>query len=98
MEFFLCNNRKIAVKSTVHQNTAVSKSLLGEFENHWSEASILNPQSYCNPRRHNALGQTTKQPLSDFEPRKPWKYKQPGLILVAYKMYVVIVKVKHIIT
>ena len=27
-------------------------------------------------RRHSLLSQTTKQPLSSFEPRKPWKYKQ----------------------
>ena len=34
------------------------------------------------------LGQTTKQPLCNFEPRKPWKYKQNwgwGVSLVAYK-------------
>ena len=27
---FLCNKRKIAVKPTVHQNSAVSKALLGK--------------------------------------------------------------------
>ena len=26
------------------------------------------------PHRHRLLRQTTKQPLSNFEPRKPWKY------------------------
>ena len=32
------------------------------------------------------LGKTTKQPLSNFEPGKPWKYKQLwDLTLVAYK-------------
>ena len=28
---FLCNKRKIAVKPTIHQNSAVSKALLGKF-------------------------------------------------------------------
>ena len=27
--------------------------------------------NYCIPCRHRLLGQTTKQPLSDFEPKKP---------------------------
>ena len=30
MEFFLCNKRKIAVKLTIHQNSAVSKALWGK--------------------------------------------------------------------
>ena len=30
-EFFLCNKRKIAVKPTIHQNSVVSKTLLGKF-------------------------------------------------------------------
>ena len=37
---------------------------------------ILKPKNYCIPRRHRLIGQTTKQPSSNFEPRKPWKYKQ----------------------
>ena len=37
---------------------------------------ILNPENYCIPCRHKLIGQTTKQPLSNFEPRKPWNYKQ----------------------
>ena len=28
---------------------------------------ILNPENYCIPRRKRLLGQTTKQPLSNFE-------------------------------
>ena len=32
-------------------------------------ASILSPESYCITRRHRLLGQTTKTPLSDFEPK-----------------------------
>ena len=32
--------------------------------------------NYCIPRRHRLLDQTTKQPLSNFEPIRPWKYKQ----------------------
>ena len=38
--------------------------------------STLNPENYCIPHRHKVLVQTTKQPLSNFEPKKPWKYKQ----------------------
>ena len=50
--------------------------------------SILNPEGCCIPRRHRLLGQTTKQPLSNLELRKPWKYKKFegwSLTLVAYK-------------
>ena len=36
---------------------------------------ILNPENYCIPRRHRLFRQTTKQPLSNFEPQKSWKYK-----------------------
>ena len=36
----------------------------------------MNPESYCIPRRHKLLGQTTEQLLSNFEPQNPWKYKQ----------------------
>ena len=32
--------------------------------------------NYCIPRRYRLLDQTTKQPLSNFEPKKPWKYEQ----------------------
>ena len=37
---------------------------------------FLNPEYYCIPCRHRLLGQTTKQQLGNFEPQKPWKYKQ----------------------
>ena len=37
---------------------------------------VLNAEKYCIPRRHRLLGQSTKQPLSSFEPQKPLKYKQ----------------------
>ena len=32
--------------------------------------STLNPENYCIPHRHKVLVQTTKQPLSNFEPKK----------------------------
>ena len=32
MEFFLCNKRKLAVKPTIHQNSALSKALLGNIK------------------------------------------------------------------
>ena len=44
MEFFLCNKRKIAVKPTIHQNSAVSKTFLGKSENPLLEMLILNPE------------------------------------------------------
>ena len=36
----------------------------------------MNPENYCVPGWHRLLGQTTKQPLSNLEAQKPWKYKQ----------------------
>ena len=36
----------------------------------------MNLENYCILRRHRLFGQTTKQPLSNFEPQKPRKYKQ----------------------
>ena len=56
MEFFLYNKHKIAVKRTIHENSAVSKPL-------------LVPENYSVPHRHR-LGQTL-QPLSYFKPQKP---------------------------
>ena len=38
--------------------------------------SILNLENYCIRCRHRLFGQTTKQPLNNFEPQKSWKYKQ----------------------
>ena len=29
----------------------------------------LNPASYCSPGRHRSLGHTTKQPLSNCDPK-----------------------------
>ena len=37
---------------------------------------ILNPGNYCISHRHTLHGQTTKQPLSNFELQKSWKYNQ----------------------
>ena len=49
---------------------------------------ILNTENYCISCRHRLLGHTTKQPLSNFEPREPWKYNElwglrpdPGLYI-----------------
>ena len=36
----------------------------------------LNSENYSIPHRHRLLGQTTNQPLNNFELRKLWKYKQ----------------------
>ena len=36
----------------------------------------MDPANYCIPRRYSLLARTTKQPLSNFEPRKTGKYKQ----------------------
>ena len=36
----------------------------------------MDLENYCIPRRHRLFGQSTKQPLNNFEPQKPWKYKQ----------------------
>ena len=33
--------------------------------------SVLNPENYCISRKHNLLGESTKQSLSNFEPKKP---------------------------
>ena len=35
----------------------------------------MNPEKYCAPCRHRLLGQITEEPLSNFEPQKPLKYK-----------------------
>ena len=36
----------------------------------------MNPENYSIPRRHSLLGQTTKLPLSNFEPQKISKYME----------------------
>ena len=48
---------------------------------------MANAENHWNTLKTCLLGQTTKQPLSNFEPRKSWKYKQLegwGLTLVTY--------------
>ena len=51
--------------------------------------SNINPiQRYCIPRRYRLLGQTTKQPLSNFEPQKLENisnFQGWGLTLIAYE-------------
>ena len=72
---FLCNRSKMAVKATVHQNSAISKALLGKFLNtdHKCQFWILKIIVFVTD---SLLGQTTKQTLSNIEPQNPWKYKQ----------------------
>ena len=36
----------------------------------------MNLENYSILHRHRLFGQTTKEPLKNFEPKKPWKYKQ----------------------
>ena len=76
MVFYFCVKRKIAAKTTMHQNSAVSKKLLGKFNITDHKYWFWNPEIYCIPRTDRLLDQTTKQTLSNFEPQKPWKYKQ----------------------
>ena len=88
MEFVLCNKRKIAVKLIKQQNFAVSKALFGKLWNHWSNILILNSENYCIPHRHRLLDQTTKQPLSNYEPdnvKNISNFEGWGLTRVAYK-------------
>ena len=57
-------------------NLSYHKSIIEKI----SKAMIINidfgSENYCIPWRHRLLGQTTKQPLSNSEPQKSWKYKQ----------------------
>ena len=76
MEFFHWNKHKIVVKSTIHQKLSCLKSIVGKILKSLIKNDILNPESYCIPHRQRLLGKTTKQPLSNFEPRKSRKYKQ----------------------
>ena len=53
-----------------------------------SKIQLSQKQFWKNTCRHRLLGQTTKQPLRNFELQKPLKYKQLegwGLTVVAYK-------------
>ena len=76
MEFALCNKNKIAVKLTKQQNFAVPEALFGKLWNNGSNTSFLNSENCSIPHRLSWFGQTTKHSLSNFEPQKPWKYKQ----------------------
>ena len=76
VKFFLWNKRKTAVKLTVHHNQVVIKSITGKILKSLIIISILNPENFFILRRYRLLGQTTKQPLSNFETRQRWKYKQ----------------------
>ena len=76
MEFALCNKSKIAVKLTKQQNFAVPEALFGKLWNNGSNTSFLNSENCSIPHRLSWLGQTTKHSLSNFDPQKPWKYKQ----------------------
>ena len=81
VEFFL------SINVTYLLNQQYTK-LLGKSKNHWWQISILNPETYCIPRRKRLLVQTTKQPLRNFEAPKLSTYKQLWgwrLILVAYR-------------
>ena len=57
---------------------------------------------YCIPRRHRLLGQTTKQPLSNFEVKKALQnisnFKSWGLTVAVYKKNKCIAKIweKHL--
>ena len=55
-------------------------------KHYWENSKISVSESYCIAGRHRLLGQTTKQPLTNSEPRKLLKYKQlSGLTLFACK-------------
>ena len=70
--FYLNHNSAIskasASTSTVNQNSVISKA----FGNSLISLIINIDFEYCCiPRRHCLLGQTTKQPLRNFDPQKP---------------------------
>ena len=69
MEFFLCNKRKTAVKRTIDHISAVS---LVNFKitDHKYWFWVLEIIVFVADR---LFGQTTKQPLNNFEPQKPLK-------------------------
>ena len=72
------NKQKFSCFENIFGKTLKSLILNVDFES-WN---------YCIPRRHRLLGQTAKQPLSNIETVKPWKYKQfegLRLTLVVYK-------------
>ena len=57
----------------MHQISAASKAFLAKFKNHRSQIYVLNPENYCIPHKQRLLSQTTTQPLSNFEPQKPYQ-------------------------
>ena len=65
-------NKKIAAKPTIHQNYHQS------LNHHWANFKITyhKCQFWILKIILFLLGQTTKQLISNFEPQKPWKYKQ----------------------
>ena len=75
VELFLCNKRKIAVKPKC------TKIQLSQ-KHYWEilKSVIINIDfescKLLHSRRHRLVGQTTKQPLSNFEAQKTLKYKQ----------------------
>ena len=75
VEFFLCNKRKIAVKPKCTKFSCL-KSIIRKI----LKSVIINIDfescKLLHSRRHRLVGQTTKQPLSNFEAQKTLKYKQ----------------------
>ena len=88
---FLCNKRQIAVKPTIHRNSAVWKALLAKFQNHCHKCwfwilkiIVFLTDIVCMVillSKHKAtLSNKNLEHISKFE---GW-----GLILVAYKRFV----------
>ena len=70
MEFFVCNKNKIAVKPIIYHNSAENFKITDHKYQFW----ILKIIAFL--AKYSLFGQTTKQSLNNFEPQKPWKYKQ----------------------
>ena len=73
--FFLINLKQLLNRQCIKIQLP-QKHYWESFKNYWSEISILNSENYCILHGHRLLDKTTKQPLSNFEPRKLWKYRQ----------------------
>ena len=67
MEFFVYNKRKIVVKPTVHQNLVVSKALLKNLKSVILNISFESCKLLRSLQAYRLLGQSTKQPLSNFQ-------------------------------
>ena len=67
MEFFVYNKRKIVVKPTVHQNLVVSKALLKNLKSVILIISFESCKLLRSLQAYGLLGQSTKQPLSNFQ-------------------------------